>query len=201
MAMWISPWQTKWKIVIAPLNTGALNLLNGGGSKLETLLCGDVIIHSTNEVEVLIVNTNSITDDWDAEVTYGNVRCCSWLAQYLRYSISKMYFSHWGPPGVCERRRSVNLEVSISEENQILGGHSGLPSEKLRSLTTRTGAPRELLWKVWEYLGLSPNQCGNPKLTLSDAWVLMDIHLKHSRRYLRFSGCAWAIKIPSSSDA
>jgi len=46
-----------------------------------------------------------------------------------KYDISKMYFSHWEPPGVCERRRSVNLEESISGENQTLGGHSGRPSE------------------------------------------------------------------------
>jgi hypothetical protein len=45
------------------------------------------------------------------------------------FSISKMYFSHWEPPGVSERRRSVNLEASISGENQTLGGHSGRPSE------------------------------------------------------------------------
>jgi hypothetical protein len=31
------------------------NLLYGGASKLETLLCGDVNFCSTNEVEVLIV--------------------------------------------------------------------------------------------------------------------------------------------------
>ena len=43
--------------------------------------------------------------------------------------ISKMYFSHWEPPGVSERRRSVNLEASISGENQTLGGHSARPSE------------------------------------------------------------------------
>jgi len=43
--------------------------------------------------------------------------------------ISKMYFSHWEPPGVFERRRSVNLEVSISGKDQTLGGHSGRPSE------------------------------------------------------------------------
>jgi hypothetical protein len=44
-------------------------------------------------------------------------------------SISKMYFSHWEPPGVSERRWSVNLEASISGENQTLGGHSGRPSK------------------------------------------------------------------------
>jgi hypothetical protein len=43
--------------------------------------------------------------------------------------ISKMYFSHWEPPGVSKRRRSVNLEASISGENQTLGRHSGQPSE------------------------------------------------------------------------
>jgi len=42
---------------------------------------------------------------------------------------------------VCERRRSVNLEASISGENQTLGGHSGWHSESLRSLMTGMGAP------------------------------------------------------------
>jgi len=46
---------------------------------------------------------------------------------------------------VTERRRSVNLEVSISGENQILGGHSGRPSEYLASLMTGTGVPWERL--------------------------------------------------------
>jgi len=52
--------------------------------------------------------------------------------------ISKMYFSHWKPPGVCERRRSVNLEASSSGENQTLRGHSGQSSEELGSLMTGT---------------------------------------------------------------
>jgi hypothetical protein len=43
--------------------------------------------------------------------------------------ISKMYFTHWEPPGVSERRRSVNLEASISGEHQTLGGYSGRQSE------------------------------------------------------------------------
>jgi hypothetical protein len=43
--------------------------------------------------------------------------------------ISKMYFSHWKPPGVYERMWSVNLEESISGEYQTLGGHSGRPWE------------------------------------------------------------------------
>jgi hypothetical protein len=43
-------------------------------------------------------------------------------------SISRMYFSHWVTPGVCERRWSANLEASISGENEALGGHSGWPS-------------------------------------------------------------------------
>jgi hypothetical protein len=43
--------------------------------------------------------------------------------------ISKMYLSHWKPPGVSERMWSVNLDVSISGEYQTLGGHSCRPSE------------------------------------------------------------------------
>jgi hypothetical protein len=55
--------------------------------------------------------------------------------------ISKIYFSYWEPPGVSERRRSVNLEASISGENQTLGVHSGRPSELLGPLMTCMGAP------------------------------------------------------------
>jgi len=45
------------------------------------------------------------------------------------FNIRKMYFSHWEPPRAGERRRSVNLEASISGEDQTLGGHSGRSSE------------------------------------------------------------------------
>jgi hypothetical protein len=44
-------------------------------------------------------------------------------------SISKMYFSHSEPPGVFEMRQSVNLEASITGQNQTRGGHSGRPLE------------------------------------------------------------------------
>ena len=46
----------------------------------------------------------------------------------LRF-ISRMYFSHWKPPGVSERMWSVNLDGSISGEYQTIGGHSCEPSE------------------------------------------------------------------------
>jgi hypothetical protein len=55
--------------------------------------------------------------------------------------ISKMYFSHWKPPGVSERMWSVNLNASISGEYQTLGGHSCRPSEYLGAPTTNLGAP------------------------------------------------------------
>jgi hypothetical protein len=45
------------------------------------------------------------------------------------HNIKKINFSHWEPPGVSERRRSVNFKASISGENRTLGGHSGWPSE------------------------------------------------------------------------
>jgi len=44
-----------------------------------------------------------------------------WLALHR---ISKMYFSHWMPPGVSESMWSVNLDESNSGEYQTLGGHS-----------------------------------------------------------------------------
>jgi len=49
----------------------------------------------------------------------------------LRYShnISKMYFSLLKTPEVSERMWSVNLDASISEDYQTVGGHSGRPSE------------------------------------------------------------------------
>jgi len=55
--------------------------------------------------------------------------------------ISKMYFSHWKPPGVSERMWSVNLNASISGEYQTLGGHSCRPSEYLGAPATSLGAP------------------------------------------------------------
>jgi len=45
------------------------------------------------------------------------------------HHISKMYFSLWKTPEVSERMWSVNLEASISEEYQTLGGYSSRPSE------------------------------------------------------------------------
>jgi len=55
--------------------------------------------------------------------------------------ISKMYFSHWKPPGVSERMWSVNLEASISGEYQTVGGHSCRSSESLEAPATSLGAP------------------------------------------------------------
>jgi len=45
------------------------------------------------------------------------------------YYISKMYFSHWKPPGVSERMWSVHLDASISGEYQTPGGRSCRLSE------------------------------------------------------------------------
>ena len=51
---------------------------------------------------------------------------------------------------------------------------------------------RELI----ERLGLSPNQCGNPKHTVRDAWVLMDFHVEDSGHYQRLSGYSRAQDYP-----
>ena len=51
------------------------------------------------------------------------------LGRYSKVNISKMYFSHFQPPGVSERMWSVNLDASISGEYQTIGGHSGRPWE------------------------------------------------------------------------
>jgi hypothetical protein len=55
--------------------------------------------------------------------------------------ISKMYFSHWKPPGLSERMWSVNLDASISEDYQTLGEHFCRHSEELGAPTTSLGAP------------------------------------------------------------
>jgi hypothetical protein len=57
-----------------------------------------------------------------AVIAWGKITLLRWL-------ISKMYFSHWKPPGVSERMWSVNLDASISGEYQTLGGHSCRRSE------------------------------------------------------------------------
>jgi len=59
----------------------------------------------------------------------------------LGSDISKMHFSHWEPPAVCERRWSVNLEASISGVNPTLSGDSGRPSEELEFQMSGPGAP------------------------------------------------------------
>jgi len=63
----------------------------------------------------------------------------------VRYKdyISKMYFSHWKPPGVSERMRSVNLDASISGEYPTVGGYCSWPSDCLGSLMTGRGVPLE----------------------------------------------------------
>jgi len=44
--------------------------------------------------------------------------------QYHIPDISKMYCGYWEYPGGCERMWSVNLEPSISGENETLKGNS-----------------------------------------------------------------------------
>jgi hypothetical protein len=62
------------------------------------------------------------------KLMYGST-CGELLAESADMCISKMYFSHWKPPGESERMWSVNLDASISGEYQTLGGHSCRPSE------------------------------------------------------------------------
>jgi len=78
------------------------------------------------------------------------------------HHISKMNFSHWKPPGVAETIWSVNLNASISEEYYTLGGQSGWPSEKLRSVITGTGVPWEWVWKVSEHHGVPDRTLSAP---------------------------------------
>jgi hypothetical protein len=121
-----------------------------------------------------------------------------------------MYFSHWEPPGVCERMWSENLKASIWGENETLGGPCGQPLKQLGSLMTGTGAQWERFWNILKHLWLLPNQCGNSKLTLRDVQILINIHPKDCRTYLRFSWCTasnkntlqvWCIDYCSSSTS
>jgi hypothetical protein len=59
----------------------------------------------------------------------------------LGSDISKMYFSHWEPPAVCERRRSVDLQALISGGNPTLSRDYGRASHALEFLMTGMGAP------------------------------------------------------------
>jgi hypothetical protein len=52
--------------------------------------------------------------------------------------ISKMYFTHRQTAGVSKRIWSLNIDTSNSREYETRGGHSGRPSEYLRSLLTGT---------------------------------------------------------------
>jgi len=52
-----------------------------------------------------------------------------------------MYFSHWKPPGVFERKWGVNLDALIPGEYQTLGGHSGWPLESQGALMIGTEVP------------------------------------------------------------
>jgi len=89
--------------------------------------------------------------------------------------IGEMNFRHCQPPGVCDGRRSVNLEPSISGEDQTLPGHSGWPLKELESRMTCKGAPWKLSWQGWKHLALLSDQCRNPKLTLRVGRVLRHI--------------------------
>jgi hypothetical protein len=73
-----------------------------------------------HEVRMIMVSPNSSSNSLN----------CG-LGKYLWFHaiISNMYCSRWEPPGVSERRRSINLDETIAGKNQTLGGHYGRPSE------------------------------------------------------------------------
>jgi len=62
-------------------------------------------------------------------ITPSASRRAGLMAELPPRYISKMYFSLWNTPEVSERMWSVNLDASILEEYQTVGGHSGRPSE------------------------------------------------------------------------
>jgi len=100
--------------------------------------------------------------------------------------ISKMYFSHWKPPGVSERMWSVNLDASISGEYETRGGHScrpseeeGVPATSKRAPATGLGAPATA--------GGKPESTGNNSRSSSHhSRAVWDKHLIWKRLM-----CAW----------
>jgi len=115
VAMWTSARQTKRKIVISLLNTSAHNLLYGGGSKLETLLRGDVNFRSTNEVEVLII-AGSVSDA--RVVEYVSVSCRNWH-NLLYGGASKLETLLRGDVNFCSTNE-VEVLIVISFSTQVL---------------------------------------------------------------------------------
>jgi len=74
--------------------------------------------------------------------------------------ISTMWITHWEPPGVCQRRWSVTIEVSNSGENQTLGRDFGLPWGLFGFLMTSSGVLWEWWWCVSEDIGASESTLG-----------------------------------------
>jgi len=121
----------------------------------------------------------------------------------MHHCISTRSISCLEPPGVCERRRSVNLAGSMSGENSTHGVYSSHHSEN-----------RNLWWQVWKYYAGDcgkfettsehqgdisehmeewPNQCKTVTQTLRVGWVSVDIHTGNCRYCWHPSGCTGAM--------
>jgi hypothetical protein len=110
---------------------------------------------------------------------------CSEYAQGRCYAyISKMYISHWEPPEVSERRRRVNLEVSISGANQTLGGHSGQAIGVTGISDDWYRSTMGAVVRILEAPGTVTQPMRESQTNSERSRVLRDIHLKDCRRYL-----------------
>jgi hypothetical protein len=98
------------------------------GDSIQKLMANIPDDQALQERELHTLEDMRWNDNYQDPIKYlsrDSIKSIKWLMQQPVYVISEMYFSHWEPPGVCERRRSVNFEASISGENQTLEGHSG----------------------------------------------------------------------------
>jgi hypothetical protein len=89
-----------------------------------SILCGNTVAEWVTLADNDIPGSVGEYWEWYLLQRLNSVACL-----LLAIHISKMYFSHWKPPGVSERMWNVNLEASISGEYQTLGAHSWRSSE------------------------------------------------------------------------
>jgi len=84
------------------------------------------------------------------------------------HSISKMYYSHWKPPGVSERMWSVNLDASISGVSDPRRAFlpafrvTGSADDKPGSTWERRRQAWERRRQAWEHLGAPATNLGAP---------------------------------------
>jgi len=90
---------------------------------------------------------------------------------------------------VWEHDRHGCVKLGTTSERRELWEHHWSSCDKF-------GSTLEHWRELWEHLGPLPNQCGNSKLTLRDASVVIDIDLENCGQYLRLSRCIRATDYP-----